>query len=53
MDLETYAYRENLLRLRERMLQSDSDIQTGRVRTLADVVADMRHVISEAANAGN
>ena len=51
MDLETFAHREKMLQLREKLLQSDSDIQSGRVRSVEETVADMRLVITEAVNA--
>jgi len=52
MDLETFAHREKMLRLREKLLQSDSDILSGRVRSVEETVADMRLVIAEAVDAG-
>ena len=51
MDLETFAQRESMLRLRETLQQSDSDIQNGAVHTIEDTAAAMRRVITEAANA--
>jgi len=51
MDLETFAHREKMLRLRELLLQSDSDILSGRVRSVEETAADMRLVIAEAVNA--
>ena len=46
MDLETYAQRENMLKLREKLLQSEGDIQYGRVRTVEETASDMRRVIA-------
>jgi hypothetical protein len=51
MDLETFAHRENMLKLREKLLQSEADIQAGRVHTVDETAAAMRHVIAEATNA--
>ena len=51
MDLETYSRRENMLRLREKLLQSDADIHDGNVRTVEETTADMRRVIAEVSNA--
>jgi len=51
MDLETYARRENMLQLREKLMQSESDIQYGRVRTVDDTAADMKRVIAEVTDA--
>jgi PHD/YefM family antitoxin component YafN of YafNO toxin-antitoxin module len=52
MDLETFAHRERMLRLREILLQSDADILSGRVRSVEETAAAMRLVITEAVNAG-
>ena len=52
MDLETFARRESMLKLRETLLQSDADIQAGRVHAVDETAAAMRRVIAEAANAG-
>jgi len=51
MDLETYARRESMLRLREVLLQSEADIQSGNVRTVDETASDMRRVIAEVTNA--
>ena len=51
MDLETFARRESMLKLREILLQSEADIQNNRVRTVAEVASDMKRVIVEAAHA--
>ena len=50
MDLETFARRESMLTLREILLQSESDIQSGRVHTVQETAAAMRQVIAEVAN---
>ena len=51
MDLETYARRESMLRLREVLLQSEADIQSGNVRTVDETASDMRRIIAEVTNA--
>ena len=51
MDLETFAHRESMLRLRESLLQSEADIQRGNVRTIEDTAAAMRVAIAEASDA--
>ena len=51
MDLETFARRESMLKLREILLQSEADIQNNRVRTVAEVASDMKRIIVEAAHA--
>ena len=51
MDLETFAHRETMLRLRESLLQSDADIQNNNYHTIDDTAAAMRRAISEAADA--
>jgi len=50
MDLETYAHRENMLRLRESLLQSEAEIQSGHVHTVEDTAEAMRRVIAEASD---
>ena len=50
MDMETYSQRENMLRLRETLQQSEADILSGRVRTIGETADAMRMVVAEAAN---
>jgi len=50
MDLETFARRESMLKLREALLQSEADIQNGRVHTVADTAAAMKRAIAEVSN---
>ena len=50
MDLETFTRRESMLKLRELLLQSEADIQSGSVHTVQATVADMKLVIAEVAN---
>jgi len=49
MDLETFARRESMLKLRETLLQSETDIQNDRVHTVEETAAAMRRAIAEAA----
>ena len=51
MDIETYSQRENMLKLREKLLQSETDKKNGRVYTVAETVAAMRKAVAEAADA--
>ena len=51
MDMETFTRRESMLKLRETLMQSDVDIQCGRVHTVDKTAGDMRRVIAEVANA--
>lgn len=50
MDLETFAYRESMLMLRERLLSSELDILNGRVNTIDDTAAAMKLAIAEVAS---
>ena len=50
MDIETFARRESMLRLREILLQSEYDIQNNRVRTVTETAAAMRVAIAGAAD---
>ena len=50
MDLETFARRESMLKLREVLLQSDTDIQSGCVYTVQETVDAMRLAIAEVAD---
>lgn len=50
MDLESFARRENLLKLKEKLLQSELDILKGRTYTPEETVAAMRETVSEVAS---
>jgi len=50
MDLETFARRESMLKLREKLLQSEVDILGGRVHTVDETTGAMRRAIAEAAD---
>jgi len=51
MDLETYSRRESMLRLREALLQSEADIQSGHVHTVEETADAMRQAIAEVSDA--
>ena len=51
MDMETYARRENMLRLREMLLRSEADIQGNRVYTVDETVSAMKRAVAEVASA--
>jgi len=50
MDVESFAKRESLLRLKEKLLQSEIDIQRGRTCSVDETVAAMRKVAAEVAD---
>ena len=52
MDLETFSHRENMLRLREILLQSEYDIQKNHVHDVDETAAAMRIAIAEVVDAG-
>ena len=51
MDVESFARRESLLKLKEKLLQSDLDIQKGRTYTVDETAAAMRKAVAEVADA--
>ena len=51
MDVESFARRESLLKLKEKLLQSDIDIQKERTYSVDETVAAMRKAVSEVADA--
>jgi PHD/YefM family antitoxin component YafN of YafNO toxin-antitoxin module len=50
MDMETYAHRESVLKLREILLRSEADILNGSSHTVGETAAAMRRAIAEAAD---
>ena len=50
MDIESFARRESMLRLREVLLQSEYDIRNNRVHTIEETAAAMRVAIAEVAD---
>ena len=51
MDVESFARRESLLKLKEKLLQSEHDIQKGRIYSVEETVAAMRKAVAEVADA--
>ena len=51
MDIEAFAQRESVLRLRETLLKSEYDMQTNRVHTVEEAAAAMRTAIAELVDA--
>jgi PHD/YefM family antitoxin component YafN of YafNO toxin-antitoxin module len=51
MDIESFARRESILKLRETLMKSEVDILKGRTYTVEETAAAMRQAISEVANA--
>ena len=51
MDVESFARRESLLKLKEKLLQSELDIQKGRTYSVEETVAAMRKAVAEVADA--
>ncbi len=51
MDVESFARRESLLKIKEKLLQSEFDIQKGRIYSVEETVVAMRKTISEVADA--
>jgi prevent-host-death family protein len=52
MDVEAFARRESVLKLREKLMQSEYDIQRGDTYTVKETVAAMRKTVAEFADAG-
>ncbi|KGP74855.1 prevent-host-death protein [Desulfosporosinus sp. Tol-M] len=50
MDVESFARRESLLKLKEKLMQSELDILKGRAYSVDETVAAMRQAVAEAAN---
>jgi 7-keto-8-aminopelargonate synthetase-like enzyme len=50
MDIESFAWRESALKLKEKLLQSEIDIQAGRTYTVDEAVAGLRNAVKESAN---
>lgn len=48
MDIDTFIRRENMLKLKEKLLQSELDIEKGRTYSVEEAVAAMRQAIAEA-----
>jgi prevent-host-death family protein len=50
MDVESFTRRESLLKLKEKLLQSELDIQKGQTYTVDETVAAMRKAVAEVAD---
>jgi prevent-host-death family protein len=50
MDVESFARRESLIRLKEKLLQSELDIRKGRSYSVEETVADKRRAVAEVAD---
>jgi len=48
MDVESFARRESLLKLKEKLMQSELDILKGRTYSVDETVAAMRQAVAEA-----
>ena len=52
MDIVAFTQRESLLKLKEKLMQSDIDIQKGRTYSVEETAAAMRKAVAEVADAG-
>lgn len=50
MDVESFARRESLIKLKEKLMQSEIDIQKGRTYSVEETVDAMRKAVAEAAD---
>lgn len=50
MDLESFFRREKMLKLRENLLKSESDILNNRTHTVEETASAMRQAVAEAAD---
>jgi prevent-host-death family protein len=52
MDIESYTQRESLLKLKEKLMRSEIDIEKKRTYSVEDTIAAMRKAVMEVADAG-
>ena len=52
MDIEAFARRESILKLKEKLIQSEIDIQKGRTYSTEETAAAMRKAVVEVSNVG-
>jgi len=52
MDVESFAKRESLIKLKEKLMQSELDIQKRQTYSVEETVAAMRKAVAEVADAG-
>lgn len=50
MDVESFARRESILKLKEKLLQSELDIQKGQAHTADEMINAMRKTVAEVAD---
>lgn len=50
MDVESFARRESLIKLKEKLMQSELDIQKERTYSVEETVAAMRKTVAEVAD---
>ena len=50
MDIESFARRESLLKLKEKLLQSELDIAKGQTYTVDETIIAMRKAVAEVGN---
>ncbi len=50
MDVESFARRESLIRLKEKLMQSELDIHRGRTYSVEETVTAMRKAVTEVAD---
>lgn len=48
MDIESFTRREKMFKLREKLLQSEADVKSGRVYSLEETLSAMKQVVAEA-----
>jgi PHD/YefM family antitoxin component YafN of YafNO toxin-antitoxin module len=51
MDLEAFVRRESMLKLKEKQMQSEIDIQKGQTYSVEETVSAMRKAVAEVSNA--
>ncbi len=52
MDIEAFARRESLLRLKEKLMQSEIDIHKGRTYSVEETISAMRKAVAEVSHGG-
>ncbi len=52
MDIEAFARRKSMLKLKEKLMQSEIDIQKGRTYSVEETASAMRKAVAEVSNAG-
>ncbi len=52
MDIEAFARRESMLKLKEKLMQSEIDILKGRTYSVEETVSAMHKAVAETYNAG-